>query len=81
MQNCISAPSSGGKGRCREYLVGGLTLFANRCHERKIGNEKGLRGVNPAHGDQSRSFELTFIYLFYLALAAACSINSATSFG
>jgi hypothetical protein len=27
------------------------------------------------------SFELTFIYPFYLAFAAACSINSATSFG
>jgi hypothetical protein len=26
-------------------------------------------------------FEPTFIYLFYLAFAAACSINSATSFG
>jgi hypothetical protein len=27
------------------------------------------------------SFELAFIYLFYLAFAAACSINSATSLG
>jgi hypothetical protein len=26
-------------------------------------------------------FELTFIYLLYLAFAAACSINSATSLG
>jgi len=27
------------------------------------------------------SVELAFIYLFYLAFAAACSINSATSLG
>ena len=27
------------------------------------------------------SFELAFIYVFYLAFVAACSINSATSLG
>ena len=56
----------------------------DNANHRKKRNEQGKRFV-PSWLLSLRitfcSFELTLIYLFYLALAAACSINSATSFG